>query len=72
MPDAVQSSVSCSHDSGCLYFQLPTRCLQVTLESEREKFKAQLAEVEDWLYMEGSDEPAAVFRCLLPPLVEFL
>lgn len=32
---------------------------QVTTEAQRESFGAQLTEVEDWLYGDGDDLPAA-------------
>lgn len=35
----------------------------VSTEEQRGKLRAELAAAEDWLYMEGADEPAAVFRC---------
>ncbi|KAK9813694.1 hypothetical protein WJX73_003926 [Symbiochloris irregularis] len=34
----------------------------VSTEAQREQLQALLSEAEDWLYMEGADEPADVFR----------
>jgi hypothetical protein len=36
----------------------------VTTEAERSKFLAQLNDEEEWLYMEGENEPGSVFRWL--------
>lgn len=34
----------------------------VSTEEQREALQQGLAAAEDWLYMEGADEPATVFR----------
>ncbi len=34
----------------------------VTTQKQRTAFEKQLQAAEDWLFMEGADEPASVFR----------
>ncbi|GMH32381.1 hypothetical protein BSKO_00215 [Bryopsis sp. KO-2023] len=41
---------------------------KVTTEEQRTKFKAELATMEDWLYMEGEDEPTREFKKRLTTL----
>ena len=37
----------------------------VSTEQQRDALQAALTAAEDWLYMDGADEPAAVFRWVL-------
>ena len=38
-------------------------CLaQVTTEKQRDSFRKELAQAEDWLYEDGEAQPAAVFK----------
>lgn len=52
------------------YLNIDEDIQQVTTEDQRSSFSSQLSDAEDWLYMEGEDEPAAEFRKRLRQLQE--
>lgn len=57
----------------CSYFRESSiyfHGIQVTTDEQRTSFSSELTAMEDWLYIEGEDEPAKEFRKRLKSLKE--